>query len=127
MTTDLTTSSDGGGGRYRIQQVDGPVEHPDRGSPEPTGDMVIRRHGDVAEVQIDDEVVIYSSSARTSLVLDATAHLLWQCLDGTSSLHEIFIDIADAYGVADTQITDDFLPVAGRWLAAEVVEVVNND
>jgi hypothetical protein len=89
--------------------------------------MVIRRRSDVAEVQIGDEVVIYSPATRTSLVLDATAGLLWQCLDGVSSLHEIFVDIADAYNTSEVQISNDFLPVVARWLAAQVVEEVNND
>src|SRR5688500_9887384 len=76
----------------------------------------------VAWVTIGDEVVIYRVADSASLVLNSTAGLLWQCLDGATPLAEIFDDLADAFGADRAEVEKDCLPVLSRWLAEQLVE-----
>lgn len=78
----------------------------------------------VAWVAIGDEVVIYRVAGRASLVLNSTAGLLWQCLDGASRLADIFDDLADAFGADRVEVEQDCVPMVSRWLAEHLVEEV---
>jgi len=78
----------------------------------------------VAWVAIGDETVVYRVVGAASLVLNATAGLLWQCLDGTSKLADILDDLADAFATDRTQLEKDCIPVVSRWLAESLVEEV---
>lgn len=69
----------------------------------------------VGWVSVEPEVVVYSAAQTTAHVLDGVAALLWQCLDGTSTLHEIFSDIADAFGQRLDDIADDLATVVAEW------------
>jgi coenzyme PQQ synthesis protein D (PqqD) len=80
----------------------------------------------VAWVTIADEVVLYRVSDAASLVLNSTAGLLWQCLDGQSRLGEIFDDLAEAFGADRVAVEGDCVPVLERWLAERLVEQVND-
>jgi hypothetical protein len=79
----------------------------------------------VAWVVIGEEVVVYRVAGAASLVLNSTAGLLWQCLDRSSPLAEIFDDLADAFQVDRTAVEKDCLPMLSRWLAENLVEEVN--
>jgi len=80
----------------------------------------------VAWVAIGDETVVYRVVGAASLVLNATAGLLWQCLDGTSTLVDILDDLADAFATDRTQLEKDCMPVVGTWLAESLVEAVHD-
>jgi|SRR5579884_780170 len=78
----------------------------------------------VAWVAIGDEVVVYRVDGAASLVLNSTAGLLWQCLDGTSHLADIFDDIAAAFGANRTEVEKDCVPMVSAWLAENLVQEV---
>jgi hypothetical protein len=80
----------------------------------------------VAWVAIGDEIVLYRAADAASLVLNSTAGLLWQCLDGESRLGEIFDDLAGVFGADRAAVESDCVPVLGRWLAEHLVEQVND-
>jgi hypothetical protein len=80
----------------------------------------------VASVAIGDEVVLYRVADAATLVLNATAGLLWQCLDGSSRLDDIFSDLAEAFGADPSAVEGDCLPIVRRWLAEHLVEKVDS-
>jgi len=69
----------------------------------------------VGWVALETEVVVYNAAQVTAHVLDGVTALLWQCIDGTSTLHEIFSDIADAFGQSLEVIADDLATVVAEW------------
>ena len=89
---------------------------------EPTA--VLGRAGGVAWVTIGDEVVIYRVAGGASLVLNSTAGLLWQCLDGASPLADIFDDLANAFAADRVEVEKDCFPLVSRWMAEQLVEEV---
>ena len=78
------------------------------------------RHGDVAWVQVDGAVVVHRFASNDAFLLDPMASVLWQCLDGESSLADVFADIADVAGVAPDTVAHDCLPVVRSWLTAGI-------
>jgi hypothetical protein len=64
---------------------------------------------------VDDEVVVWESHSRTSHVLNTTAALLWQCIDGVATARELLVDLADAFGVPIDVVAADFVPVIAAW------------
>jgi coenzyme PQQ synthesis protein D (PqqD) len=92
--------------------------------PEVTATTVLGPAADVAWVAIGDEVVVYRVAGAASLVLNSTAGLLWQCLDGASPLHDIFDDLADAFGENRAEVERDCVPVVSTWLAEKLVQEV---
>lgn len=88
---------------------------------------VLAPAADVASVAIGDEIVVYRVTDAASLVLNSTAGLLWQCLDGASSLQDIFDDIAAAFGADRAGVEKDCGPVLGTWLAEGLVKEVGDD
>jgi hypothetical protein len=94
-------------------------------TPEVRVTAVLGRTAGVAWVAIGDEIVLYRAADAASLVLNSTAGLLWQCLDGSSRLTEIFADLADAFGADRAEVEKDCVPVLSRWLAEQLVEEVD--
>jgi len=80
----------------------------------------------VAWVAIGDEIVLYRASDAASLVLNSTAGLLWQCLDGRSPLTDILDDLAEAFRADRAAVETDCVPVVSTWLAEHLVEQVDN-
>ena len=81
-----------------------------------TGAVVGR--ADVAWALVGDQLVIHASGSTH--VLDPTAAVLWQCLDGVSSLHEVFADIADAFAIPLDQVAADCMPAVESWVATGI-------
>lgn len=94
--------------------------------PEVTPAVVLTPAAGVASVAIGEEVVLYRVADAASLVLNSTAGLLWQCLDGSSRLAEIFEDLADAFGADRGEVESDCLAIVTRWLGEHLVEKVND-
>jgi predicted dinucleotide-binding enzyme len=84
--------------------------------------LVVRR-GDVAWAVAGHEVVVSSATARH--VLDPTSAVLWQCLDGVSTLGEVFADIADVFALPTDHVAADCLPAIESWLATGIAVDVN--
>ncbi|HLJ09294.1 MAG TPA: PqqD family protein [Acidimicrobiia bacterium] len=78
----------------------------------------------VAWVAIGDEVVVYRVDGAASLVLNSTAGLLWQCLDGTSQLAEILDDIAVTFGANRAEVEKDCVTMVSTWLVENLVQEV---
>jgi hypothetical protein len=78
----------------------------------------------VVSVAIGDEVVVYRVAPPDSFVLNATAGLLWQCLDGKSRLGDIFDDLAAGFAVDRSHVEVDCVPIVATWLAHHLVEEV---
>lgn len=79
----------------------------------------------VAWVAIGDEIVVHRVVPPDSFVLNATAGLLWQCLDGSSRLTDILDDLATAFGADRTEVEDDCVPVITTWLAHHLLKEVD--
>ena len=81
----------------------------------------------VAWVAIEDEVVLYRVADAASLVLNSTAGLLWQCLDGQSRIVDIFNDLAEAFGADRTEVETGCVPILNTWLAEHLLMKVEDD
>ena len=81
----------------------------------------VLQHGDVAWALAGTEAVVFHPALRAAHVLDPTATLLWQCLDGKSPLAEIFADLADAFSVPPARVEADCLPVIEAWQSTWMV------
>ena len=73
---------------------------------------------DVAWAVAGPEVVVHTAVATH--VLDPTSAVLWQCLDGVSSLREVFIDIAEVFALSLDHVANDCLPAIESWLATGI-------
>ena len=73
---------------------------------------------DVAWATAGVEVVVHA--AGSTHVLDRTAAVLWQCLDGESSLQSICADIADAFAAPVDQVAADCMAAIESWLATGI-------
>jgi hypothetical protein len=92
--------------------------------PEVNASAVLGPAAGVAWVAIGDEVVVYRVDGAASLVLNSTAGLLWQCLDGASSLADIVDDLADAFGANRAEVEKDCVPMVSTWLVEKLVREV---
>ena len=63
----------------------------------------------VGWVEVDGEIVILDEATGATHLLNPTAALVWQCLDGVSTVEEIAVDIADAYGQDIEAVRDPVL------------------
>ncbi len=84
-----------------------------------TQDSVVAQ-GDVAWVAIDREAVVHHPAGSTAYVLDPMAAVLWQCLDGESTLAEVLADIAEVVGAPLADVTAGCLPVVTSWVEAGI-------
>jgi len=73
---------------------------------------------DVAWALVGDRLVVHA--AGSAHVLDPTAAVLWQCLDGVSSLRDVFADIADAFAIPLDQVAADCMPAIESWVATGI-------
>jgi len=54
-------------------------------------------------------------------VLNQTAGVLWQCIDGVSPLGEILSDVSDAFQVPLDVLVNDIVPVVAAWKRDQLV------
>lgn len=64
------------------------------------GESALARHPGVASVEVSGEMILVQEHSGRSHVLNGPGALVWQCLDGESSLAEIAADVADVFGVS---------------------------
>jgi hypothetical protein len=74
-----------------------------------TPDMVPTPSPGVEMVAIGDETVLIDEHTGHIEVVNHTASIVWQCLDGQSSLGEIATDLADVFGVDREVVLTDVL------------------
>jgi hypothetical protein len=80
----------------------------------------VLQHGAVRWALAGGEAVVQMPALGATHVLDPSAAMLWQCLDGVSSLGEIFADMADVFGVHRSVVERDCLPVVRSWFHAGI-------
>lgn len=69
--------------------------------------FIPRRGDSVHTVEIDGEAVLLDQSSNRLLHLNATACVVWACIDGHSSLEEIAADLAVGLGASrDTVVAE---------------------
>ena len=78
--------------------------------------VVYRSASGVESVHVGQEIVLWNPVSLVSQVLDPMAGLLWQCVDGTSSLTEIMADVGDAFGRSVDEVQTDFEPAVAVWI-----------
>ncbi len=93
-------------------------------SPVVNSSAVFEPAAGVASVAIGDEVVVHRVAPPDSFVLNTTAGLLWQCLDGKSSLGDILDDLAAAFGADRVEVEKGCVPIVATWMAHHLVEEV---
>jgi coenzyme PQQ synthesis protein D (PqqD) len=96
-----------------------------REPPEIDSAAVLGPAAGVAWVAVGDEIVVHRVDPPDSFVLNATAGLLWQCLDGTSRVGDILDDLADAFRTDRAEVEKDCVPVVNTWLAHHLAEEVD--
>ena len=69
-----------------------------------TDEFVATARPDVVGVNVDGEMVLYDDSRRVMHRLNPTATAIWLCLDGSGTLAEIALDMADVYRVDPAQV-----------------------
>ncbi|MST34925.1 PqqD family peptide modification chaperone [Acidimicrobiaceae bacterium USS-CC1] len=74
-----------------------------------------RARPDVAWVELDGQVVAFDPVRMTSYVLNATAGLIWQLLDGSDTVEVLSADLAAAFGADLDQIRSDVLTTVRRF------------
>jgi hypothetical protein len=63
----------------------------------------------VTEVELDGETILYDEKTHELLVLNSSAALIWQVLDGTCSLRELSEDLAAAFRIDPGTVGADVL------------------
>jgi PqqD family protein of HPr-rel-A system len=63
----------------------------------------------VASVELEGETVIYDVASGVSHLLNATVTAVWRGMDGDTTLDELAVDLAAAYGATETQVRDDVI------------------
>lgn len=84
--------------------------------PEDIDGRFVATHADhVAAVELDGEAVLYHEELRTVCVLNPTATVVWNCLDGSSDLDSLCVDLAAAFSVEMEAIRQDVLGIVREF------------
>lgn len=83
---------------------------------------VPRRRTDVLELDMGDGFILYDD--ETSLVhhLNPSAALIWHICDGSGSIEDIAVDIAEEYGLNAAELKDQVAGVIAEFDALGLVE-----
>jgi hypothetical protein len=71
----------------------------------------------VRVVPIESEAILIDEKEERLHALDVAGALVWLCLDGTSSLNEIAVDLAEEFGAPVDRVRSDIVGLA-RQLGA---------
>jgi len=63
----------------------------------------------VTDIELDGESILYDEATQELLVLNGSAGLIWQNLDGTWSLRELIEEFAVAFGIDEHDLATDVL------------------
>ena len=86
------------------------------------GDLVPRRREDVFSVEIDGDTVIYDPKLERSHVLNSTAALIWELLDGATALDQLAGELAEAFGVGRDTVLADVVTLVGELTELGLLE-----
>ena len=90
----------------------------------PLIDSVVVPSPSVAWAPIDDQVVVHRMGARRAFAMDRSASILWQCLDGDSTIGDVLADVAEVAGAPLAVVVEDSLPVVQSWLTEGIAALV---
>jgi peroxiredoxin len=80
------------------------------------GGFVPRARSDVAFVEVGKEIVLGRIAAGTQYVqtcaLNESGSIVWQCFDGSGTIDEIAVDIADVFGADPAAVSADVRALA---------------
>ena len=79
------------------------------------GTFVPVRRSDVSMAEREGEMVLVDRLTGAVHVLNPTAAIVWQCLDGSGSVDEIGIDIADVFEQEQGEVREAVLEVVRRF------------
>ena len=71
--------------------------------------LIARGRAKVTEVELDGESILYDDATQELLVLNGSAGVIWQNLDGACSLRELIADLADVFEVDADIVRADVL------------------
>ncbi|MGH3329241.1 MAG: PqqD family protein [Streptomycetales bacterium] len=69
----------------------------------------------LAQVEVDEETVVYAPETDSTRVLNAVATAVWRCLDDRASLRELAGDIAAVWGWERGAVEADLVEVVRDW------------
>lgn len=69
----------------------------------------------VYTVEIDGEAVLLDEDERRLHHLNATAALVWQCIDGIASVAELAVEISDELDVPYSEVLHDTLGIVHHF------------
>lgn len=78
-------------------------------------ETVVSRRDDLAQVELDGEVVIYDDQTGAMHLLDPIAAIVWNCLDGQVALRQLGDELSEAFGTDVTTVTRDVVAGARRF------------
>lgn len=81
----------------------------------------------VAGVELDGEGVLYHEEFQTVCVLNPTATVVWNCLDGSSDLDTLCRALAQAFSVELETIRTDVLAIVQEFGRQGLLEEVEPD
>jgi hypothetical protein len=88
-------------------------------------ESVLTARADVASVEVDGELVLYDDAAGVLHRLNGAAAALWMCLDGSSTLAEIAVDLADVFDAEPAQVAVDVVEAARSFARAGLLAGVD--
>ncbi len=72
-------------------------------------------------IEIDNEVIVLDEVGGGLHRLNPAATIVWSCLDGVSTLDEICVDLAEAFGVPYDRMAADIAGITERMLEDRLV------
>src|SRR5687768_13909563 len=79
----------------------------------PSLDSVLACKVGLASAEIEGETVLYDEDAQVLHLLDPIGTVVWTLLDGTVTLGELCVDLADVFAADLSQVQNDVLRLAG--------------
>jgi hypothetical protein len=89
-------------------------------------DVVPRRRRSVHGVEIDSESVLYDARNGRLHLLNWSASAVWWSIDGTSSVEELAVDLAERFGAAREAMRSDLQKLLGVLAEEQLVDAVRS-
>lgn len=76
---------------------------------------------DLTVVELDGEAVVYDEASGELHHLNPSATLVFGLLDGSATVHELALDMSDAFGVAVAEMESQVRELTGRFHALGLI------
>jgi hypothetical protein len=81
----------------------------------------------VAAVELDGEALLYDRTTGSLHVLDRLATIVWRCFDGTVTLRQLAVELAEEFRADETLVEEDLVALAVRLGKGGLLEGVVGD